>query len=47
MIRIEPDWNVNLLDTHLAELQALIRIEPDWNVNYKNVYDPTCGRGLE
>ncbi len=32
VIRIEPDWNVKLLDTHLADLQVLIRIEPDWNV---------------
>ena len=33
IIRIEPDWNVNLSKLHFRIFQGLIRIEPDWNVN--------------
>ena len=34
LIRIEPDWNVNLfLKVSSLPQQLIIRIEPDWNVN--------------
>ena len=33
LIRIEPDWNVNIGVNVLPVFRASIRIEPDWNVN--------------
>ena len=35
LIRIEPDWNVNLTLTVGSGRILTIRIEPDWNVNDK------------
>ena len=32
-IRIEPDWNVNVINLAKSPNGMLIRIEPDWNVN--------------
>ncbi len=36
LIRIEPQWNVNIENYSMTEKGKKIRIEPQWNVNIEN-----------